>query len=157
MARLAEAGQLGARPLVETAGPDLAVELEGGNRRAEHAEREERQLRSEVGAGGVARHATGRLAADHERIGAGDESHEPLVALAGFMQRIEIHDQVEFVVRARLYPREGVGVISARLVEENTVAAEGLCERIVLPVGQGCFRPEPIVRAQTLKPLVTPI
>lgn len=41
---------------------------------------------------------------------------EPLIALAGLMERVEVHDEVEFVVRTRCYPRVGICVVGARLV-----------------------------------------
>src|SRR5215471_2856188 len=33
---------------------------------------------------------------------------QALVALTGFMERVEVHDQVQFVVRARRDPRERI-------------------------------------------------
>src|SRR5581483_11506712 len=44
---------------------------------------------------------------------------QTLISLARLVQRIEIHDQVELVVRARGNPGVGVGVVGARLVEDR--------------------------------------
>src|SRR5207237_7753728 len=44
---------------------------------------------------------------------------ETLIALTRLVKRIEIHDQVELVVRAVRDPRECVCVVGARLVENR--------------------------------------
>ena len=44
---------------------------------------------------------------------------QTLVALTRLVQRVEVHDQVELVVRAGRHPRVGVGVVRAGLVEDR--------------------------------------
>ena len=56
------------------------------------------------------------------------------VVLPRLMERVVVHDQVQLVVRAVVHPRERVGVVGARLVENGERLAmarsEGMrCDR----------------------------
>ena len=44
---------------------------------------------------------------------------QSLIALSGLVQRVEVHDQIELVVRRVRHPGEGVGVVGAGLVEDG--------------------------------------
>ena len=42
-----------------------------------------------------------------------------LVALAGFVQRVEVHDQVKLVMGAGCHPSKGVGIVGTGFVEDR--------------------------------------
>ena len=73
-----------------------------------------------------------RAFADVELVAVAIAGAKALIALAGLVQRVEIHDQVEFVVRAVRHPGIGVGVVGARLVEDRERFAVARC------VSRGC-------------------
>jgi hypothetical protein len=46
-------------------------------------------------------------------------SAKTLVALARLVQRIEIHNQIKFVVRIVGYPGIGIGIVGARFIQNR--------------------------------------
>ena len=65
--------------------------------------------------------------ADVEFIPVAVARTEALVALAGFVQWIEIHNQVQLVVRAGGYPGVGIGVVCAGFVQYGERLAVARC------------------------------
>ena len=56
---------------------------------------------------------------DVELVAVAVAGAKALVALAGLVQRVEVHDQVQLVVGLVRHPREGVGVVGAGFVEDG--------------------------------------
>ncbi len=70
-----------------------------------------------------------RALGDVELVAVAIARAQSLIALSRFVKRVEVHDQVELVVRLVRHPREGVGVVSARLVEyrQRFAVARAVC------------------------------
>src|SRR5262249_7574850 len=56
---------------------------------------------------------------DVELVAVSIAGPQSLVALARFMQRLEVHDEVKFVVRAVRHPGVGIGIVGAWFVEDG--------------------------------------